>query len=275
MSDQPAGESRDLAWPVYLAQSRDLGDQSLPHRIVLTGVEGRHAAAARRHRPGDMLVIADGAGAWVAGPVSAVRGKSEVEVEVALRGCEQPRTPRLTVALALLKSDRSDLAVDQLTEVGVDRIVGWSARHCVATWTPERAERGLARWRRTAAEAAKQSRRVRVPEIAGVVDTGELAMLAAASDAALVCHESADQTLLAGLDAAVAADASAQPSDILIVVGPEGGIADDELERLCQTGARPVSLGPTVLRAALAGAVAASIILAAAGRLSPGAAGEP
>jgi len=258
--------TRQLGWPVYLDESGQVGAVGRAGSVRLTGAEGRHAAAVRRHRPGDVLVVTDGAGAWVAGPVRAVRGKAEVELEVVQQGFEPAPTPRLTVVLGLLKSDRSDLAVDQLTEVGVDRIVGWSAQRCVANWSGERVGRGLHRWRRAAAEAAKQSRRVRLPEVSGVADTAAVAALVAAADGAFVCHESATAPLAAQLSSGSQAR---QAAELVIVVGPEGGITDAEVATLSAAGAVPASLGPTVLRAALAGTVAAALLLAAAGRLAP------
>lgn len=261
---------RELDWPVYLDESGLIGGSADAATVWLRGGEGRHAAAVRRHRPGDMLVVSDGAGSWVAGSVRSVRGKAEVEVDIVRRGFEPSPSPELTVVQALLKADRSDLAVDQLTQVGVDRIVGWRASRCVADWSGERVERGLARWRRTAAEAAKQSRRVRLPDVEAVADTAAVASLVAAADAAFVCHERAEEALrLPGLMADRAAAAGTPARSIVLVVGPEGGITDAELADLLAAGAQPLSLGPTVLRAALAGAVGAAIVLAAAGRLSP------
>lgn len=252
--------SRDLGWPVYLVEALAATDGS----VVLAGDEGRHAVSVRRHRVGETLVLADGHGSWVAGPVTRVEGRDRLVVAVAARGVEPPPTPELTVVQALPKSDRADEAVELLTAAGVDRMVPWQASRCVTRWSPDRVDRGLRRWRRTTAEAAKQSRRVRVPEVSGPMDlTAVIESEVAGAGAAFVCHESASVPLVAA--AATAGLPSA--GRIVVVIGPEGGLTQDEVATFTAAGAQVVSLGPTVLRTASAGMVAATLVLAAAGRL--------
>lgn len=248
--------NRDLRWPVYLVAE---GDLDATH-VVLQGEEGRHAVSVRRHRVGETLVATDGHGQWVAGPVSRIEGRDNAVINVVTRGCEPAPQPTLTVAQALPKSDRADEAVELLTAVGADRLVAWQAARCVTKWSTDRAERGLRRWRRTVAEAAKQSRRVRWPEVVGPVDlAGILAQEAAHAEAVFVCHEQASVPL-----ASLAVPRSGR---IVLVVGPEGGLTDDEVAELSRAGGQVVSLGPTVLRTAAAGSVAATLVLGSAGRL--------
>lgn len=252
--------SRDLSWPVYLVEALAATDGP----VVLAGDEGRHAASVRRHRVGETLVLTDGHGAWVAGPVTHIEGRSRLVVDVVTCGVEPTPTPELTVVQALPKSDRADEAVELLTAAGVDRVVPWQAARCVTRWSPDRVDRGLRRWRRTAAEAAKQSRRVRVPQVSRPMDLAAVieAEIAGAG-AVFVCHEAASLPLVAA--AATAGLPSA--GRIVVVIGPEGGLTEDEVGTFTAVGAQAVSLGPTVLRTAAAGMVAATLVLAAAGRL--------
>ncbi len=248
---------RDLAWPVYF--SSQFARDAAPHgQVTLVGDEAHHAIAVRRHRAGDWIVVADGDGDWVAGPIKVVAGKDRLEVAVQRVGSDPPLTPTLTVVQALPKSDRADSAIEFLTSVGVDRIVPWQATRSVAKWSGERASRGLARWRRTAREASKQSRRVRLPIIDVPVNGRQLAELVGKADAVLLCHEQASMPI----NDAVPAGAD----EIVVVIGPEGGIAPEELTELGAAGARAVSLGPTVLRTSLAGGLAAGLVMSRTGR---------
>ena len=157
--------------------------------------------------------------------------------------------PRVVLAQALVKGDRGELAVELATEAGVDEIVPWRAQRCVARWEDgPRGDKALARWRGTAREAAKQARRAWCPPVTAPVDTAALATLVAEHAVTLVLHESADRRLT---DVTLPGT-----GDVLLVVGPEGGISDAELAALTAAGALAVRLGPTVLRASTAAAVA-------------------
>jgi 16S rRNA (uracil1498-N3)-methyltransferase len=216
-------------------------------RVVLDGPEGRHAAVVRRIRTGETVVLADGTGRAVIGPAIAV-GKQCLTVEVAERLVEDPPAVRLVVAQALAKGDRGELAVELLTEVGATEVVPWQASRSIVRWSGERGAKGLARWRSTAREAAKQSRRLWTPVVADPVDTGALVERVAAADVALLLHEDATSSLA---DVVVPA-----AGEVLLVVGPEGGIAPEELATLSDAGGRPTRLTPHVLRTSTAGVVA-------------------
>nr|WP_090343253.1 16S rRNA (uracil(1498)-N(3))-methyltransferase [Mycolicibacterium malmesburyense]CRL74194.1 16S ribosomal RNA methyltransferase RsmE [Mycolicibacterium malmesburyense] len=215
---------------------------------VVDGDEGFHAANVRRIRPGERLQLSDGAGELAQCEVDEV-GKGRLTARVLGRRFVPPPTPAVTVVQALPKSDRSELAIELATEAGADGFVPWQAARCVAKWeTPAKVDKGLRRWSAVARSAARQSRRARIPEVAGPVSTAQLVDLLAGQEMILVLHESATQRLT---DVAIAeADA------VTLVVGPEGGIADDELAALTDAGATVVRLGPTVLRTSTAAAVA-------------------
>src|SRR5690606_27658714 len=217
--------------------------------VDLGGDEGRHAAVVRRIGPGEQIVLADGCGRAVRGEVTA-SSKRGLTVRVEAQLSEPEPHLQVTAVQALAKGDRGELAVEVMTEAGVHRIVPWSAHRSMVRWAGERAEKGLRRWRSTAREAAKQSRRLWVPQIDDGADTSQVSELIGTADRAFILHESATRPLADAL-----ADGDS-PSRVLVVIGPEGGITDDELAEFTAAGAEPVWLGPTVLRTSTAGVVA-------------------
>jgi 16S rRNA (uracil1498-N3)-methyltransferase len=239
----------------YVDTLPDVGDLA-----VVDGDEGFHAANVRRIRPGEQLDLGDGAGALAHCVIEDV-GKGRLSARVLSRWTVEPAAPPVTVVQALPKSDRSELAVELATEAGADAFIAWQAERCVARWDGGRADKGLRRWNAVARAAARQSRRAHIPAVTGVVSTAELVAhvrgALASNTTVLVLHESATEPL--------AKLALAQSDSLMIVVGPEGGIADDELALLSEAGARVARLGPMVLRTSTAAAVA----LGALGVLTP------
>jgi len=262
--------------------------------FTLSGREGRHAATVRRLRAGERLDVTDGAGGTLRCEVVAAR-RDELDCRVLDRAWTPEPAPRLVVVQALAKGDRGELAVEMLTEVGVDEIVPWSAARSVVRWEGERGARSRARWAASAAEAAKQARRARWPLVAGLASTAAVRERLAAADLALVLHESAAEPLAGRLATRgtgpllapggtgpllapggtgpllATRDAGSSPgaghaAEIVLVVGPEGGIADEELAAFGKAGAVAVRLGPTVLRTSTAGVAAAAVLLATTGR---------
>ena len=215
--------------------------------VRLAGDEGRHAAIVRRIRPGEIIMIGNGRGQGVRGVVLEVTGPSLI-IEVINHLSSSSESRRFVAAQALAKGDRAELAVEMLTETGVDEIVPWQASRSIVRWSPDRAIRSLEKWRSTAREAAKQSRRLTVPRVSDRVSTAQLAQRVAIVDLALLLHEEAKESL-AEVDLPSA-------GTILIIIGPEGGIAAEELRQLTQAGARSVSISEAVLRTSTAGVVA-------------------
>ena len=238
----------------YVEDLPEVGDLA-----IVGGDEGFHAANVRRTRPGEHLDLSDGAGT-VAHCIVEDVAKGRLSARLQDRRLVPRPAPTVTVVQALPKSERSELAVELATEVGADAFVAWQASRCVARWDgPAKVDKGLRRWSAVARAAARQSRRPYVPTVDGVVSTAELVdrVRAAAASTVLVLHESATTALA---DVAVGESAG-----LTLVVGPEGGISDDELTALADAGALPVRLGPTVLRTSTAAAVA----LGALGVLTP------
>ena len=217
-------------------------------RIVLSGAEGHHAADVRRLRAGEAVDLVDGAGLRVRGWVTDVR-RGSLTVEVVGAEREPAPQPRLVVVQALPKGDRAELAVELLTEVGVDEIVPWAAARCVAQW---RGERTLARWRSTARQATKQSRRAWEPVVTPCASTADVVERVGSASRGLGLHESAPEPL--------SSEAVPESGEVVVVVGPEGGLTGGELAAFAPA-ARVVRLGPTVLRTSSAGVAAAAALL--------------
>lgn len=239
-----------MSLPVHLVPS--LGGVTAGSTVEVEGDEAHHAVAVRRLRVGEELVLTDGAGRSARGTVAAT-GKRQLSVSVGSVTAEPEPAPAVTVVQALPKGDRGELAVEVLTEVGVARVVPWAASRSVAVWKGERAEKGLAKWRATAREAAKQARRSWHPVVDPLATTAQVAALVATADLAVVLHEEASQPL-----ASLEVPAS---GTVLVVVGPEGGIAPEELAELTDAGAVPARLGAEVLRTSTAGVAAVAALL--------------
>ena len=236
------------------------GDLAAGASCVLDGAEGHHATVVRRVRVGEQVVLTDGRGTALDADVTSVgRGDAVCLVRVTR---SVPQSPLwVTVVQAIPKGDRGELAVELLTEVGVDEIVPWQAERCVSRWRGEKVDRGRAKWDAVAREAAKQSRRAWWPLVSPVANGAAVAELIGAADAAWVLHEAATEPLTTLL----ATGAQPEFGRVVLVVGPEGGVSDTELDVFEGAGAAAVRLGPSVLRTSTAGVVAATLVLAGTG----------
>lgn len=233
----------------------DAGASHPGDQVVLTGAEAHHAAAVRRVRPGEEVTVGDGRGVWLTGVIASAAPR-EVVVDVVARRDVPAALPRLVLVQALAKGDRDELAIQAATELGADEIVPWQAARSVSRWDAAKAAKGVARWSTIVREAAKQAHRAWLPEVTAPVTTAQLTARAAASRV-LVLEPTASAPLSA-----------IEPDDreIVLVVGPEGGITPDELAALEAAGARLVRLGDTVLRTSTAGPAALALLNARLGR---------
>ncbi|KOV59081.1 16S rRNA methyltransferase [Streptomyces sp. NRRL WC-3618] len=232
-------------------------------QYVLDGAEGRHAVSVKRLRVGEAVVLTDGAGRWAEGEVVGVEGKDQLTLRLGPVVEEPPASPRITVVQALPKGDRGELAVETMTETGVDAIVPWAASRCITQWRGDRGLKALAKWRATAREAGKQSRRVRFPEVADAASSKQVAALLAKADFAAVLHEDR-----AYGSAALATAELPSTGEIVLVVGPEGGVCAEELALFEEAGAKAYRLGASVLRTSTAGTAATALLLGRTGRWS-------
>jgi 16S rRNA (uracil1498-N3)-methyltransferase len=248
--DAPGPDARP---PVFLAEPGSLAADL----IMLTGQEGRHAATVRRLVPGERVDVTDGAG-LVAECLVAKARPGALELAIQARRFVPRPAPAVVVAQALPKGDRGQLAVELMTEAGVDEIVPWAAQRCVTRWHSDRGDRALARWRATARESAKQARRAWLPEVTSLAGMSELVRRVAEAAMAVLLDPGAPISL--------ATAPVLEFGDIVVIVGPEGGVAPAESAELVRAGAVAAHLGPTVLRTSSAGLVAASILLSRCGR---------
>jgi len=203
--------------------------------------------------------LTDGAGLLAECEVIAARPRAgELDVTVlAVRSDPAPRC-RVTVVQAVLKGDRSELAVELMTEVGIDTIVPWSAARCVARWRPDREDKALGKWRSSAMQAAKQSRRSRFPEVTDQAKTADVIGRIQRAELAVLLDAQAGHSLGA-IQVPV-------EGEVVLIVGPEGGISQEEAAEFTAAGAIGARLGPSVLRGSTAGAAAGVLVLSRCGR---------
>lgn len=229
-----------------------LASAAVGDMIRLTGDEAHHAAVVSRMRRGERVLVSDGRGVLAEGVIDRAERDGVDVVLQHLRVIEAP-SPRIGLAQALAKGDRAELAVQASTELGVDAIVPWQARRSVVQWKGERGEKSLDRWRKVVREAGKQAIRPHLPVVGAVVDASGLARLS--GEWQLVVLEPTASVSIADLPL---------ERDVLLIVGPEGGIDPAELEVLDAAGAVQVRMGEHVLRtstAGLAGLAALSVRL--------------
>ncbi|MCG7413880.1 16S rRNA (uracil(1498)-N(3))-methyltransferase [Microbacterium aurum] len=232
-------------------------DAPVGAEIVITGAEAHHAAAVRRVRVGEEVTVGDGRGLWLEAVVTDVAPK-RVVAAVTARTSHPAAAPRLVLVQALAKGDRDELAIQAATELGVDEIVPWQAARSVSRWDQAKAAKGVARWQTIVREAAKQAHRAWVPVVSAPVSTAQLAARAASR---MLVLEPTASVPLSGV--ALAPD---DARDLVLVVGPEGGIAPEELVALADAGATAARLGTSVLRTSTAGPAALAVLNARLGR---------
>lgn len=275
-----------MSAPVFLAEAGDLGSLAPGDTYLLDGLEGRHAGVVQRRGVGERIDVVDGAGLRLTCRVTAVQA-SEVTLEVVSVEREPSDGVSVVLVQALAKGDRDELAIEAATEAGVDAVLPWQAERSVVVWRGDRAAKSRARWVATVRAATKQARRAALPGVGDVVDAKGLAartaQVVAAGGTVLVLHEEATLPIAqAALPALPALGAGAQepavqtpedsatgsdaPREILVVVGPEGGISERECTLLTEAGATLVRLGPHVLRTSTAGPIAVALLSERLGR---------
>lgn len=238
---------------LYLDES--LTDVSPGATVELTGAEAKHAATVARTRTGEEVIVGNGAGLVVRGVVRAASAAS-VLIEVTDTTRTPVPEPKILLAQALAKGDRDELAVQAATELGVDGVIPWQAERSVSRWDAAKAAKGRERWAAIVREATKQSVRAWLPEVAPLVTTKGLVSLAA--ERRLVVLEPSAREPVSAL--------RPDGRDIVLVVGPEGGISPPELDAFRAAGAEVVRLGASVLRTSTAGPAAIAVLNVALGR---------
>ena len=236
-----------------------LGSAELGQRLILQGTEARHAVTVSRLAPGERISIGNGAGLVATGiVVHAEHTRLEVEVD-AVETTERAH-PAIFLAQALAKGDRDELAVQAATELGVDGVIPWAAARSISRWDGAKVAKGRDRWIAVVREAAKQSLRAWLPDVLDLATTKQLAQLSPASHLVVL-----DPTAAVSI-----AELELDDRDVVVLVGPEGGVADHELDALTAAGSSAVRLGPEVLRTSTAGPAAIAILNLRLGRWRSG-----
>lgn len=239
----------------HLYIDEELDDAKVGDTVSLTQAEARHAVTVSRLKVGETIAISNGAGLTVSGPIT-VAEHTELSIEVAEAQHTPRSTPAVFLAQALAKADRDELAVQVATELGIDGVIPWSAARSISRWQGAKVAKGRDRWAAIVREASKQSLRTWLPDVLDLVTTKQLAAFAS-STRMLVLEPTATETL---------SDLVVDDRDIVLVVGPEGGVADHELELLTAAGASTVRLGSEVLRTSTAGPAALAVLNVKLGR---------
>lgn len=242
-----------MSAPLFFTDPGQLSGAAQGDSVLLGGAEGRHAADVSRIGPGEAVLLADGSGLLAQAEVLA-RRKGELDLRVECVVDVAVPAPRFTLVQALAKGDRDLLAIEVGTELGVDEVVPWQADRSIVRWRGERAAKSHRKWAQTVLAATKQARRPRVPGVAELADRHTVIERIQGADLALVLHEEATEPL-AALDLPDA-------GEVLLVVGPEGGISPEETAAFVAAGASTVRLGSTVLRTSTAGSAAIALLSA-------------
>jgi len=227
----------------------DLETALVGDRVSLVGAEARHAVTVSRLAVGETVSIGNGAGLVVSGQIVTAEHTSLV-VEVAEVSTAPRREPAIFLAQALAKGDRDELAVQAATELGADGVIPWIAARSISRWEGAKVAKGRDRWSAVVREASKQSLRAWIPDVLDLVTTKQLAHLASGGRMLVL-----EPTAAVGL-----ADLDLGAEDLILVVGPEGGISPQELDALAAAGAEVVRLGPEVLRTSTAGPAAIAVL---------------
>lgn len=244
--------------PLFLVPPGSLDALGVSDQVTLGPAESAHAVKAMRLQSGEPVVVADGCGQYASGVV-ADASATGMAVKISERGSTPEPQPRLVLVQALAKGDRDLLGIQTATEVGVDAVVPWQAQRSVVRLKADKIDKTLAKWTSGLVTAAKQARRTRVPALHEPVNGTEIVELVTSSAIVLVLDESATESLagvLSGLDT----QALHTATDLVLVVGPEGGISEAEGSALIEAGAHAVRIGDHVMRSSTAGPVAVALV---------------
>ncbi len=222
-------------------------------QIQVDGDEAHHGVNVLRLKTSEEVKISDGVGSWGIGKVSQLSKKSFI-VKISDRGFEHAPKQRVIVVQAILKNDANKEAVDFLTQVGADEIIPWQSQHSIGKID----DKSLNKWQSTTRESSRQSRRVRIPVIANTLSTESLISKIKNSQNIFVLHESAESRF--------SQIEINKEADVILIVGPEGGLSEIEVNTFVAAGAKIVRLGESVLRAANAGAAAVSVVMSRTGK---------
>ena len=227
---------------------------STGQRQVLENEEAHHAIKVLRLNTGEVIKISDGVGNWVSGPIVEI-AKKELYVSITERGEIQAAKPELVLVQAITKSDRNKEMLELAVEAGVDRIIPWQSERSISKWQSDSEQK----WQVGIKQSCKQARQVKLPQLMQVMSTSEVIKSIGEGGFGIVFHEEAS-TKFSDLTI------PNSQSSVYLVIGPEGGISEQELLSFQNNGSKVVRLGDTVLRSAHAGFAALSAVQTKLGR---------
>jgi 16S rRNA (uracil1498-N3)-methyltransferase len=216
--------------------------------------EAHHAIKVLRVKIGEEIMISDGSGNWVSGPIEEL-GKKTLLIEVSNQGQKKLNKPELVIVQAITKSDRNKEMLELITVAGVDRIIPWQSDRSISKWQSDSADK----WELTVKESCKQARRVTMPKLSKSVNSKQLGEELSSVPFSIIFHEAASTNFS---EVNVPSDISS----IYLIIGPEGGITDEELLMFKGTTSNIVRLGEPVLRSAHAGFAALAAVQTKLGR---------
>ena len=227
---------------------------STGQRQVLENEEAHHAIKVLRLNTGEVIKISDGVGNWVSGPIVEI-AKKELFISITERGEIQAAKPELVLVQAITKSDRNKEMLELAVEAGVDRIIPWQSERSISKWQSDSEQK----WQVGIKQSCKQARQVKLPQLMQVMSTTEVIKSISEGGFGIVFHEEASTKFSA-------LTIPNSQSSVYLVIGPEGGISEQELLSFQNNGSKVVRLGDTVLRSAHAGFAALSAVQTKLGR---------
>ena len=258
-----------MSAPIFYISAEEYETLTPGASFELDGPEGKHALV-KRMEVGESIDLGDGTGRRAVGTVHSLTDRGVIVRVEQLR--EEHTSPHIYLVQALAKDGRDLLAIETATELGVYGVLPWSADRSIVRWKGERASKAHTKWQNTVTAAAKQSRRALIPEVYDLYSTADLVELieevagegSEQSAAVFILHEQATERLSALARKLV--EAENLPEEIYLLVGPEGGISDREVQLFTEAGAHLALLGDEVLRSSTAGSAAMCTLNVVLGR---------
>lgn len=254
-----------MSAPIFYISAEEYETLTPGASFELDGPEGKHALV-KRMEVGESIDLGDGTGRRAVGTVHSLTDRGVIVHVEQLR--EEHTSPRIYLVQALAKDGRDLLAIETATELGVYGVLPWSADRSIVRWKGERAAKAHTKWQNTVTAAAKQSRRALIPEVYDLYSTTDLVELieevTGQGSAVFILHEQATERLSA--QAAKLAGGGNLPEEIYLLVGPEGGISNREVQLFTEAGAHLALLGDEVLRSSTAGSAAMCTLNVVLGR---------
>ena len=256
-----------MSAPIFYISAEEYETLTPGASFELDGPEGKHALV-KRMEVGESIDLGDGTGRRAVGTVHSLTDRGVIVRVEQLR--EEHTSPRIYLVQALAKDGRDLLAIETATELGVYGVLPWNADRSIVRWKGERAAKAHTKWQNTVTAAAKQSRRALIPEVYDLYSTTDLVELteevagSEQSAAVFILHEQATERLSA--QARTLVEGENLPEEIYLLVGPEGGISDREVQLFTKAGAHLALLGDEVLRSSTAGSAAMCTLNVVLGR---------